>query len=361
MMDKSDGMYYAPTARNKPEPVVAEGEFIFSAAYLDHGHIYGQVNGLLEAGGTLKTVYDPDQNRLAAFLRTYPQAQSVDCFERILEDKSINLVASAAVPSERGAIGLKVMRAGKDYFTDKAPFTTLQQLDEAKAAVAQTGKKYLVYFSERLHNESAWYASQLIKQGAIGKVLQVLVLAPHRLNKVDRPDWFFQKDKYGGILTDIGSHQFEQFLAYTGSFDAEINFARVENFGNPDVPGLEDFGEASLTMASGASCYCRLDWFTPDGLSSWGDGRTFVTGDKGYMEVRKYVDPARDRIGDKIILVDGLEETEIECSGRVGFPFFGQLVLDILNRTEKAMTQEHAFKAAELSMKAQLLADRNRK
>ena len=200
-------------------------------------------------------------------------------------------------------------------------------------------------------------AGELIAEGAVGKVLQVINLAPHRLAKATRPDWFFDKEKYGGILTDIGSHQFEQFLSYTGASDATINFARVENFNNADKPGLEDFGEVSATADNGASFYCRLDWFTPDGSASWGDGRTFVVGTEGTLEARKYMDVAREAPASKIFLVNGTKEQEIQCLDNTGFPFFGELILDSLNRTENAMSQEHAFKAAELSLKAQMMAD----
>ncbi len=357
-MAQKDGMTFAPTGKSKP--VVKEGEFVFAAAYLDHGHIKGQTNGLLEAGGTLKYVYDYEPARIEAFVKDYPQAQPVDDFERILDDPDVHLVAAAAIPSERGPIGLKVMEAGMDYFTDKAPFTTLEQLEAARKKVSESGRKYMVYYSERLHNLSTYQAGELIRQGAIGRVLQVVILAPHRLNKVNRPDWFFDKDKYGGILTDIGSHQVEQFLYYTNETDAVVNFARVENFANPDKPGLEDFGEVSMTAANGASCYCRVDWFTPDGLSNWGDGRAFILGTEGYIEVRKYFDIARSDSTPRIFLADGDSEKEIAVDPEEGFPFFGRLILDVLNRTENAMTQEHAFKAAELSLMAQQLAERNK-
>ncbi|PAW78610.1 MAG: oxidoreductase [Verrucomicrobia bacterium Tous-C9LFEB] len=354
-MSSKEGFNYAPSGR--PQPVVKPGEFIFAAAYLDHGHIFGQCNGLIEAGGVLKYVYDRDPKRVADFLAHYPQAKAVDSFEKILEDQKIQLVAAAAIPSERGDIGCRVMKAGKDYFTDKSPFTTLEQLAEARKVVAATGRKYMVYYSERLHVESAWYAGELIQQGAIGRVLQVINLAPHKLSKASRPDWFFDKAKYGGILTDIGSHQFEQFLAYTGAKDASVNFARVDNFANADKPGFEDFGEASLLADTGASYYCRLDWFTPDGLRGWGDGRLFVLGTDGFIEVRKYLDLGRETGGDLVFVTNNEKEQMIDCKGKVGFPYFGQLILDCLNRTEKAMTQVHAFKATELAMIAQQKAD----
>jgi len=357
---RKDGQNYAPTS-SATKVVVEPEEFVFAAAYLEHGHIYGQCKGLIEAGGTLKRVFDPNAGRIAAFKKQYPDVDVVDSFEKLLEDPSVHAVVSAAIPSERAGIGMKVLDSGKDYFTDKSPFTTLEQLDKVKAKVAKTGQKYMVYYSERLHSESGYWAGKLVEHGAIGDILQVLITAPHRLSKSTRPNWFFNKSKYGGILTDIGSHQFEQFLSYTGATDGTINFARVENFNCSDRPGLEDFGEASMTTDSGISCYCRMDWFTPNASPVWGDGRTFILGTKGTLEVRKYWDPLQPGDpSDRIYLTNGDHSQLIECKGRFGYPFFGDLILDFLNRTENAMTQEHAFKAAELSMKAQEFADRDR-
>ncbi|MCK5736161.1 MAG: Gfo/Idh/MocA family oxidoreductase, partial [Spirochaetaceae bacterium] len=278
-------------------------------------------------------------------------------FQEILDDDEIVLVTSAAIPYLRSGIGMQVLDTGKDYFTDKAPFTSMAQLESARVKVRETGRKYMVCYSERLMNESAWHAGELIRDGALGRVLQVLNLAPHNLAASTRPDWFFHKDQSGGILNDIGSHQFEQFLYYAGAADGTINFARAENMNNPEYPQLEDFGEVGLTLNTGASAYCRIDWFTPAASRVWGDGRTFVLGTNGYMEIRKYIDVAREGYGDKIFLVDGEKEVEIDCRGKIGYPFFGRLILDVLNRTENAMTQEHAFKASELAMKAQLMAE----
>jgi predicted dehydrogenase len=350
-----DGSSYAPSA--DIEPVVKPGEFQFAAAYLDHGHIVGQCNGLCDAGAELTKVYEPNPERLKWFLDRFPNAKAVNHFAEILDDPSIKLVASAAIPNRRADIGIQVLKAGKDYFSDKSPFTTLEQLAEVKQVVADTGQKYLAYYAERLHNDAAWMAGELIAQGAVGRVLQVVNLAPHRLAPTTRPDWFFSKTCYGGILTDIGSHQVEQFLTYAKCADATINFARVENFHNPDYPELEDFGEFSLVGDNGASFYSRVDWFTPEGLPTWGDGRTFIVGTQGTLELRKYLDPARKAPSSLLIKVDGKSVDEKECLAQSGFPFFGQLILDCLGRTEVAMTQAHCFKAAELSMKAQQLAD----
>jgi predicted dehydrogenase len=358
-MGSTSGMEYAPGG--EPAPVVKKGDFTFAAVSLDHGHIYGMANGLIEAGAHLKWVYDPDPVKVSRFLQAFPEARAARSEDEVFQDPEVRLVAGAAVTSQRCALGLRVMAHGKDYFTDKAPFTTLAQLEEAKRMTAATGLKYAVYYSERLHVESAVFAGELVRNGAIGRVLQVVGFGPHRLSAESRPAWFFEREKYGGILCDIGSHQIEQILYYTGARDARIDCSRIANYANPRYPELEDFGDASLVCDNGATGYFRVDWFTPDGLGTWGDGRTFILGTEGFIELRKYIDLARGRGSDHVFLVNRDGEQYFDVKGKVGYPFFGALILDCIERTERAMTQEHAFKAAELCLKAQEQAVRIRK
>lgn len=355
-MNKGDGMSYAP--KGIPNPVVIKGEFIFAATALDHGHINGMTNGLIEAGATLKWVYDPDQKKVDDYIKQYPEAKQAESLAQILEDPEVQMVAAAAIPSLRADLGIKVMEAGKHYFTDKTPLTTLDQLERAKKAVEETGKRYFVYYSERLHVEAAVYAGELIEKGVIGEVVQTLGMGPHRLREESRPDWFFEFDKYGGILCDIGSHQIEQFLFYTGATDAKVVNSKVANYDNPRHPELEDFGDATLVGNNGASGYFRVDWFTPDGLSTWGDGRMFILGTEGYIELRKYVNVAEEEGGGHVFWADKEGEHYFNATGKVGYPFFGEMILDCINGTEKAMTQEHIFKAAELCVRAQVQAER---
>ncbi len=356
-MNVSDGMNYAP--KGKPAPVVKPGEFVFSAVRLDHGHIYGMCNALTEAGGTLKYVYDADPNKVQAFLKAFPQAKPARCEEEALEDAETHMIAGAAVTSERCALGLRAISAGKDYFTDKAPFTTMEQLQAAKDLTRKTGRKYMVYYSERLHDEGAIMAGYMVDEELIGKVVSVTGFGPHRLGAPGRPKWFFEREKYGGILCDIGSHQIEQYLHYSGEEDAEVTFSRIGNYAHPEYPELEDFGDCELTGRNGTTNYFRVDWFTPDGLRTWGDGRVIILGTEGFIEVRKYVNLASDQPGGgHVFLVNGEGEKYVNAVGVTGYPFFGKLILDCLNRTENAMTQAHAFKAAELCLKAEANAVR---
>lgn len=348
---KSDGMRYAP--RGKAKPVCAKGDFRFAAIGLDHGHIQGMCNGLLEAGGELVSVYDPDPAKVAEFCRTYPGTRIASAEAEILNDATLTMIASAPIPCQRGPLGLRVLDHGKDYFTDKPPLTTLAQLAKARQKCAATGRKYAVYYSERLHSEAGVYAGELIQSGAIGRVLQVVGLGPHRMNPGSRPAWFFEPDKTGGIICDLGCHQIEQFLAYAGTGAARVLHSKIACYREAQYPAFEDFGDATLLADNGATLYFRVDWFTPDGLGAWGDGRTFILGTEGYLELRKYLDVAREPEGDQVYLVDHRGERRIPVHGKVGYPFFGQLILDCLHRTENAMTQQHAFLAAELALTAQ--------
>ena len=353
MASASDGMNYAPTGR--PDPVVEPGGFPFAVAAMDHGHIFGQTNGLTEAGATLKYVFDGNDPDKAKALAEKFNATHVTDLQTILEDPEVQMVAAAAIPDQRADLGIRCMEAGKHYFTDKTPLTSMAQLARVRQAVKTTGKRYFCYFSERLHVDCAMHATDLIDRGAIGKVIHVEGFGPHRLgDPAGRPDWFYKHEQYGGILCDIGSHQIEQFLTYAGCTDATVAMAHVGNYAHPDYPELEDFGECSLVGDNGATMYFRVDWFTPPALRVWGDGRTFILGTEGTIEMRKYIDVAQEPLVTNVLnLVNDQGEQRMELQGQVGFRFFGQMIRDCLDGTETAMTQDHILKAAELCVAAQ--------
>jgi predicted dehydrogenase len=323
----------------------------FSVIGINHGHIYSQVDAVTRGGGQLVSVYAKEPDLIAAFTKRYPQVKVAGSEKEILEDRSIQLILSAAIPVERAGIGIRAMQHGKDYMSDKPGITTLQQLEEVRRVQKQTGRIYSIMYSERFENKATVKAGDLIKEGAIGNVIQTVILAPHRMNVSTRPGWFFDKKYFGGIITDIGSHQFDQFLFFTNSDKAEIVSSQIGNVAHPQYPDFEDFGDVML-RGSGGTGYIRVDWFTPDGLKTWGDGRLTVLGTEGYIEVRKNIDIAGRPGGSHLFLVNGKDTQYFDCSN-VDLPYGRQLVDDIINRTETAMTQHHCFLATELALKAQ--------
>lgn len=326
----------------------------FGVIGLNHNHIYGMTDLLLDAGAELAAFFAPEPELVAEFARRYPQAPRARSAEEIFESSSIQLIASASIPDERAGLGVSTMRHGKDYLVDKPGFTTLDQLAQARAVQRETGRIYSVCYSERFQNRATVRAGELVQSGAIGRPIQTIGLGPHRLNAPTRPPWFFQRSRYGGILTDIGSHQADQFLFFTGSTSAEVVAAQVANVAHPEYPELEDFGDMMLRGDAGRG-YIRVDWFTPDGLGTWGDGRLTILGTDGFIELRKYIDLAGRPGGDHLFLVDKTQTRYMDC-GSTELPFGPQLLDDIRQRTETAMSQAHAFLASELALKAQAMA-----
>jgi predicted dehydrogenase len=328
----------------------------FGVVGLNHGHINGQTDAVRRAGGQLVSFYAPEADLAQAFARRYPDARPARSRDEVLDDPSIQLVVSASIPHERAPLGIDVMRRGKDFMSDKPGATTLAQLAEIRRVQSQTKRIYSVMYSERFENRATVRASELVQAGAIGKVLQTVGLGPHRLNVATRPAWFFERAKYGGILCDIASHQCDQFLHFTGSTAAEIVASQVGNLHHPQYPELEDFGDVMLRGNRGSG-YVRVDWFTPDGLASWGDGRLTILGAEGFIEIRKNVDIGGRAGGNHLFLVDGKGTRYVDCS-QVELPYGRQLVDDVLDRTETAMPQAHTFLATELALRAQQMAQR---
>jgi predicted dehydrogenase len=350
------GMYHVAAGRSKP--VCKKGDFLFGFAGLDHGHAYGMTTALVQAGGVVSAVYDPDPAKVNAFREQFPEAKAVKALEEMIEDTSISMVASAAVPSRRIEIGLSAQKGGKHFFSDKPPFVRKEDLQRARESVSLTGKLWAVYYSERVHNESAMYAGELIRQGALGKVINISGFGPHRLNEKSRPAWFFDPALAGGILTDLASHQIEQFFYFTGRDDAEIIHSCCQNFSLPRHQGFHDFGDLLLRGEGGETGYFRVDWLTPDGLATWGDGRVLILGTEGYIELRKYIDITRDPEGDHLLFVNRQKEEYLKVSNTTGYPFFGDLILDCLEGTQRSMGQDYAFRVAELAIQAQEIAEK---
>jgi predicted dehydrogenase len=336
----------------------------FAVCGMSHDHIYGMVGAIQRGGGEMVAAWGGEEDKIAAFTKRFPNAKIVKTQDEILNDPSIQLVLSSQIASERAPLGVQAMKHGKDFLSDKPGITTLEQLAEVRKTIAATKRIYAIMYSERLEVKAAVYAGTLVQQGAIGKVIQTINIAPHQIFQrggvagggTGRPDWFWIPEQYGGILCDIGSHQVDQFLFYTGSTQADVVESQIANIRHPDHPKFQDFGDMVLRGNRGLG-YVRLDWFTPDGLGTWGDGRLFILGTDGYIEIRKYTDVAVKPQGNNLFIVDGKQARYIDCNN-MPLPFGPQFVGDVVNRTHVAQDQTQCLLAAELVIKAQLAAKR---
>ncbi|APH70721.1 Gfo/Idh/MocA family protein [Aquibium oceanicum] len=327
----------------------------FAAIGLDHRHIYHMVGELL-AEGAVCAGFCPetsDPRVLEGFRERFPDLAPVER-ERLFDDPSVNIVLSAAIPRDRPGIATRAMRAGKDVMVDKPGATTLDQVEAIGKVAAETGRIFSICFSERFIVRACEAATRLVEAGEIGRVVQTVGLGPHRLNRPIRPGWFFEHAAHGGILVDIASHQIDQFLFFTGAEDATIVSSAVANHNLPDVPDFEDYGEI-LLRSKDASGFIRVDWFTPDGLDAWGDGRLFLLGTEGYIELRKYIDIAGRKGADHLFLSNGKGTGHIDASGEP-LTYFRRFLDDVRERTATAMPEGHALTVTRLAIQAQAAA-----
>ena len=325
---------------------------------IDHGHIFGMLDEMLKEGCVCEKWWtDGNPFTLEDFIKKYPKIKRVEDKVDILNDSSIDMILISSIPKDRSDLAIISMLAGKDVMVDKPGCTTIKQLNKLKECVKKTKKIWSVNFSERFHVPAVVKAEQIVKEGKIGNVKQTIGTGPHRQGNYERPDWFYKKESYGGIITDIGSHQIHQFLVFTNSSKVKINHALVENTTKLNFPGFQDFGEINLS-GNGGHGYIRLDWFTPDALSTWGDGRLFILGDKGFIEIRKYTDISKSKSGNHLFYANNEKVEYINCSN-VKLTYFRDLINDVKNRSETSASQELIFLSMELSIKAQEIAEKN--
>ena len=332
----------------------------FAAIGLDHAHIFGMVAGLLAAGAELVGLASDDPTAAVCTQLRAMQADVpwYDDASALISDPTIDLIVTAAVPIRRGEIAIAALEAGKNVVADKPGVVTVDQLEAIKKLVAEKGKFWDVVFSERFGVKSAIKAGELVHAGRIGRVVQTLGLGPHRERDAahlsggsGRPDWFYDITTFGGILNDIASHQIDQFLWLTGSSKGDVVTSTVANFNHPEHPDFQDFGDIVLSSET-AQGYVRVDWFTPQGLPTWGDGRLIITGTEGYIEIRKYVDIEGRPGTDHLFVVDQNGTEYVDCSD-VELTFFADVVNDVKNGTNTAVPQEHTYEVSRLGVLAQ--------
>lgn len=320
---------------------------------LQHAHGKDIAKLLFDNGADIVSVYDRDSEKVEAFKKIYPDVKILDSEEEALKEEC-EMYVLAGVPSERAPFGIKALYSGKNVISDKPSVTNYKDLEALKKATKESGKRYFTYFGERLRVEASLYAEEIIKSGKIGRVVSIMGWGPHRLgDETKRPMWIWDPKTAGGVITDLASHQIEQLFFYSGAKTGKVVSSRTANYSHKEHPLFEDFGDGTILFDNGVTGYFRVDWLTPKGLSTWGDGRTIILGTKGYIELRKYVDVAKSSDKNNVYWVDEEGEHYQNATGLTGYPFFKKMIDDCTHNTDTAMNQDYIFKVLELTLDAQ--------
>lgn len=326
---------------------------------IEHLHLFEMVDGLVAAGA--ETVCHAAEagplSDMYVGWRTDSEPRSVHA---VISDDSLDLVVLAGVPSSRAGIASQALRAGRHVLAAKPAVTTLDDLARVDAAAREAGRRWWVFFSERLVNRAVVEAVRLVHAGAIGDLVAVSGAAPHTLAPTGRPHWFFDRELSGGILCDLAAHQADQLLALAGPGSTEVVAATVANVANPEHPALQDLGRMSLRHLTDDGrvvwSHHHVDWLSPAGLGTWGDVRLVLTGTAGTIEVRSNVDVVGEPGAEHLILVDAERAERIDCSP-VELDWARRLVDDVESGTDTLVPHDHTVAACELVLRAQAVAE----
>ncbi|MEX2080394.1 MAG: Gfo/Idh/MocA family oxidoreductase [Dehalococcoidia bacterium] len=323
---------------------------------LNHGHIYDMCRALLDVPGVeLAGFAAPEAELAEAFAKRF-QVGQVEA-EQLLADPSVEVICTAAINGDRAEIAVRALGAGKHVFTDKPAMTTLSQLAEVEAAQQSSGKLFQVYYGERLGNPFHIAARELIASGEAGRVVSFAGFGPHRLRIETRPAWMFNARQYGGILNDIGTHQFELFSWLTGERIVEFT-SRVGNFATEQCPEFEDYGDASFTGERGTAGYAQLHWFSQEGSPVWGDVRQMIVCTRATIDIRTLY-TAGDPTGEPgLFLTTAARETSRVDVSRIDRSWGPQLVEGFRTGIATLMPQERVFEAARATLAIQAAATR---
>jgi predicted dehydrogenase len=325
----------------------------------EHLHLFEMVDGLVRAGA--ETVcHATDDGPLADLYAGYrPESQRRDV-DAVVGDDSLDLVVLAGVPAERAGAAVEALRAGRHVLAAKPAVTTEAQLVAVDAAVAASGRRWWVFFSERLVNRAVAECVRRVRAGEIGEVVAVSGSAPHTLAAEGRPEWFFDPTRGGGVLVDLAAHQADQLVALCGPGRTEVAAATVANVATPEHPAFRDLGRMSLRHSTDGGRVVvsdhHVDWLSPSGLGTWGDVRLVVHGTAGTMEVRANIDPAGEPGAEHLIAVDDGPPRRVDTSG-VALDWAERLVADVAEGTDTLVPHDHTVAACRITLAAQAMAE----
>ena len=207
----------------------------------------------------------------------------VPAFDRAedLLAEGADIAVIAGVYGARGSDVVAALRAGAHVLADKPLCTTLADLDRIEAAAAETGRTVTLLLEKRGYPETL-AALDVVRAGELGDIVGVTSSGPHKLNRAQRPDWFFDPARYGGILADLAVHDLDAALLFAPADEGVVR-------GDVSAPldGAETFaryGTATFTTPA-TVVSAEVSWLTPSASDVHGDYRLRLVGTRGTAEI----------------------------------------------------------------------------
>ena len=330
----------------------------FAVVGARHSHILGQAQALADAGACAAMIWEPDDRAYAAFARAFPDVERVHDLDVILCADAIGFVTAAPIAAERAWLGIQCLEAGKDYLVDKPGVLTRFELEAVQHACERTGRRFIVWFHERLSSPATLAALDLVHAGTIGDLVGCTILAPHQLRPSERPDWFWAPEFAGDIIVDLGSHHFDLLLEATGNAPLEVTSAVADCVHFSEHDGFLDLATVTV-VGPNFQATIHLDWLSPDTLGTWGAGRIFFRGTRGYLEVRREIDLAGRPGSNHLLWVNESGSHREQWDGRT-LRFASDYLADLASGAHTAIDPDRWRQASRLALDASELATTHR-
>lgn len=280
----------------------------FAIIGCQHAHIGIFLKEMLELGHECAGIYEQDNLQLAGRLSdTYrvPLAGRLDA----LLGAAVEVVGCAAVNNRKMDVVERCERHGIHVMVDKPAATDEDGLRRLRAVTERGRIQVGMLLTERFR-PSVVALKRLIDGGELGRLVQLQIRKPHRLNPAERPAWHFDPAQSGGIVVDLLVHDFDLLRWLTGSELLEVSGFKTKR-GLPEYPQFYDAASAQALLADGTTAQLYADWHTPAKSWTWGDCRIFVSGTRGSAEVRLEGDPLIAQEELLLAVTDAMKPTRV--------------------------------------------------
>lgn len=195
--------------------------------------------------------------------------------------EGVDIAVIAGVYGARGSDVVAALRAGAHVLADKPLCTTLDELDEIEAVAAEVGRTVNLLLEKRGYPETL-AALDVVRAGELGDIVGVTSSGPHKLNRDQRPAWFFDRAQYGGILADLSVHDLDAALLFAPADEGVVRGAVSAPLDGAE--GFTRYGAATLTTPN-TVVSAEVSWLTPQASDVHGDYRLRLIGTRGTAEI----------------------------------------------------------------------------
>ena len=168
-------------------------------------------------------------------------------YEELLNDSNVEVVAIGDCFGNRGKMAIDALRHGKHVFCDKPICTRLEELYEIRELSVKNNLQVGCMLDLRYMAQVS-KVKEILRNDEIGKVHIVSFTGQHGLDYATRPRWYYEENKHGGTINDIGIHGLDLIRFITGKNLTKVDCAKTWNAFADKEPDFKDSAQFMVDM-----------------------------------------------------------------------------------------------------------------